>query len=384
MKKYCTGEVTGILDKIPIVENLWRKRFVVMFVLAMIKTRAVQFCEIAEELNNEAKPKSNENRIQDFFREVPLNYEQVALLLAFFMPKKGKVTLSIDRTEWDFGKFQCNILMIVAKCRDITIPLYWELLDNNSGNSNTSDRIDLLKTCIRILGVKRIGLFLGDREFIGHEWLKYLKQQGILFCVRVPKHHKITRYTNNLNDYDDFIEEKTTVEELLSKIGSRKVIRITGCMVDGIWGNMYAKKVKSKTGKDDILFLFGTAKTEYLGQFYRCRWTIECFFQNIKGRGFNLKSTHLKQAHKLKKLVAMVCIAYSFCTDMGLHYHKKIKAIPVKNHGYKANSFSRKGIDFIRSAINREWKRSIHNFLDYIIKFIRWIELNPNNIPVNF
>ena len=55
--------------------------------------------------------------------------------------------------------------MIVAKCRDITIPLYWELLDNNSGNSNTSDRIDLLKKCIRILGVKRIGLFLGDREF---------------------------------------------------------------------------------------------------------------------------------------------------------------------------------------------------------------------------
>ena len=80
----------------------------------------------------------------------------------------------------------------------------------------------------------------------------------------------------------------------------------------------------------------------------------------------------------------MVCIAYSFCANMGLHYHKKIKAIPVKNHGYKANSFSRKGIDIIRSAINREWKRSIHNFLDYIIKFIRWIELNPNNIPVNF
>ncbi len=52
MKEFCTGEVTSILDKIPIVSNLARKKFVFMFIVAMIKTRAVQFCEIAQALND--------------------------------------------------------------------------------------------------------------------------------------------------------------------------------------------------------------------------------------------------------------------------------------------------------------------------------------------
>ena len=296
-----------------------------------------------------------------------MNYEQVALLLAAFLPRRGKVTLCIDRTEWDFGKCQVNILMIVVRCKEITIPLYWELLDNNSGNSHTDDRIDLLKKCISLLGAKRIGLFLGDREFIGHKWLKFLTSQGIRFCVRVPKHHNITRLI------EGDIEEKK-VEQLL---GKRKKIRLRACMVDGVWGSVYAKREP-----DDILFIFGTTKMEYLDQLYKKRWSIECFFQNIKKRGFNLEDTHLKNLEKLKKLVAMVGIAYAFCANMGLHHHKKVKPIPVKNHGYKANSFSRKGIDLVRDGLRRDWKRATEIFYDFVLKFLRWMQINPNNLPL--
>lgn len=363
MKEYCNAEITEILDKIPIVKNKARKKFVVLFTLAMIKSRAVQFCEVAQELNAEVIASSNETRIQNFFRQVELNYEQVALLLSMFLPKRGKVTLCIDRTEWDFGKCQVNILMIVVRCKDITIPLYWEMLDNNSGNSNTDDRINLLKKCIALLGAKRIGLFLGDREFIGHRWLKFLKQQGIKFCVRVPKHHKITT-TDGLNSKTQRIE---------TWLADRKTIRLKNCMVDGIWANVYAKQLQ-----DDILFLFGTAKVEYLAQFYQKRWRIECFFQNVKRRGFNLEDTHLKALEKLKKLLALVSIAYAFAANMGLHHHRKVKPIEVKNHGYKANSFSRKGIDLIREGVRREWKNCPQIFFDFARKFLRWIKLNPN------
>jgi len=368
MKEFCTGEVTSILDKIPIVKNLARKKFVFLFVMAMIKTRAVQFREIAYALNDEVKVSSNEVRIQDFFREVTIDYEQVALLLAMFLPRRGKVTLCIDRTEWDFGLCQVNILMIVVRCKDITIPLYFELLDNKSGNSNTDDRIDLLKKCIDLLDAKRIGLFLGDREFIGHRWLKFLKDKNIPFCVRVPRHHKITRY-------DGIEESRQTVETIL---GQRKTIRIQQCMVDGIWGNVYAKRLKD----GDLLFLFGTTKVEYLAQLYKKRWCIESFFQNIKGRGFDLESTHLKNLVKLKKLVALVCIAHAFVANMGLHHHKRVEPIPIKNHGYKANSFSRKGINIIREGLRKKWKNCTERFIEFVVKFLRWMQLNPNNLPL--
>lgn len=368
MTEFCNSEITSIFDKIPIVKNLARKKFIILFILAMIKTRKVQFCEIAQCLNDKVKASSNETRIQDFFRNVELDNEQVALLLAMFLPKRGKLTLCMDRTEWDFGKCQVNILMIVVRCQSVTIPLYWELLDNKSGNSNTDDRIDLLKKCIKLLGAKRIGLFLGDREFIGHRWLKFLKEKGIVFCVRVPKHHTVIR-----DWHLDYRADK--IESLLKK---RKTVRIGNCMVDGLWGSVYAKKLK-----EDILFLFGTAKMDYLAQLYLKRWRIESFFQNIKKRGFDLESTHLKSLEKLKKMMAMVSIAYAFAENMGLHHHLKVKPIPIKNHGYKKNSFARKGIDIIREGIRKDWKICTEVFYDFVLKFLRWLQINPNkfNIP---
>ena len=53
------------------------------------------------------------------------------------------------------------------------VPLYWDLLDNRSGNSNAADRIALLGVCGQVLGRERVGLVLSDREFVGHAWFKW-------------------------------------------------------------------------------------------------------------------------------------------------------------------------------------------------------------------
>ena len=46
------------------------------------------------------------------------------------------------------------------------------MLGNRSGNSNARDRIALLQVCVKLLGKHRIGLVLGDREFVGQQWFK--------------------------------------------------------------------------------------------------------------------------------------------------------------------------------------------------------------------
>ena len=75
-----------------------------------------------------------------------------------------------------------------------------------------------------------------------------------------------------------------------------------------------------------------------MGQLYRKRWTIEACFQTFKERGFDLEKTHLKDFSKLKKLLALVSLAYSIATSMGIYMHRKVQKINTKNHGYKANS----------------------------------------------
>jgi hypothetical protein len=123
MKKFFSPKIKEIFDKVEIVGILARKKFIFSFVLGLIKSRKVQFCEVAEHLNNKTKKACNEVRIQDFFRQAKLDYGQVALLLCLFLPRKGKVRLSIDRTEWDFGQCQVNVLMVLARQGKVQVPL---------------------------------------------------------------------------------------------------------------------------------------------------------------------------------------------------------------------------------------------------------------------
>ena len=358
MKQSLTAEVTEILSKVPIVKNLARKKFMSQFTLGLIQSRNVQFCQVAQHLNDEAKVACNEVRIQDFFREVDLDYSCVAMLLLSLLPKDKKLRLCIDRTEWDFGIHQVNILMVVVGYRDLTVPLYWEMLDNNSGNSSCQQRNDLLGLCIDLIGAKRIGLVIGDREFVGHQWLKYLKDRGVSFVMRLPKHHTIHRWDGRVQ----------TVATLALR--ENKPLTLCDCLVDGIVGHVWVMLLED----GDYLFLFGTVEVKFIGQLYRKRWSIEVCFQNMKKRGFDLEDTHLQDNEKLKKLVALVSIAYAFCASLGIYYHQKIEKIRVKNHGYKANSFVRKGIDLIQ-----DWFRAENYMPDKVLNrflcFIRYIRM---------
>jgi hypothetical protein len=64
MKQSLIDEITNVLQKVPIVENLARKKFVSQYIIALVKRRNVQFCEVAQHLNESVKLASNETRIQ--------------------------------------------------------------------------------------------------------------------------------------------------------------------------------------------------------------------------------------------------------------------------------------------------------------------------------
>jgi len=321
-----------------------------------LKSRKVQLGEIAEAIQTGEDVrliKSIIHRFEDFFREVDLNYEILALCFLFCLGEKGKIRLCLDRTEWDFGRCQVNILMLTASCGQVQVPLFWELLDNQSGNSNTIQRIDLIQKAIDLIGVKRIGILIVDREFIGHQWLKYLKNNSINFCVRVPKSHKITLENG----------KKYSAEQLL---GKRKSLQLPQAMVDGIWVRVYLKRLKNK----QLLFLIGTVKyPTFLPQIYRRRWQIECFFQHLKSRGFDLESTHMTNLKKLKILLGIVGLVSVMCQTAGVYHHEKVQKIEMKKHGYKVKSFARKGLDEWRSIL----KQIPTCFEQFMAKFIRYL-----------
>lgn len=160
--------------------NAARMNFLANFIIALLKVRTVNLTEIAVTFCGKAKKDSHYKRLQRFFRSFPLDLTKIAKFIAEFLPVRGDAwTLTMDRTNWKFGKLNINILTLGIAYKGTAFPVIWMVLPKQ-GNSNTNERIQLIERFIRIFGVEKIRCLTADREFIGRDWFSYLKKTHIV------------------------------------------------------------------------------------------------------------------------------------------------------------------------------------------------------------
>ena len=339
--------------------NQVRRKFFISLLLSIILTRSVVFSEIATELNDEVEFASNIRRIQRFMKDYQLSYEQIALMIAFFLPK-GKWEVSIDRTNWQLGKKDFNILSVTVYVKGIGVPVWFEMLDNSGGNSNEGQRIDVFDKLKGLFGSGQISCVYGDREFIGQRWVGYLVKQEIDFYIRVKCNTRV------------FLSSTQTRGCYAEKLMHKRTRYLENIIVFGQRVNMVLKPLKTlkPNGKPDELLIITTLNAKSCLRAYKKRWSIEVFFQSIKKRGFNLEDTHLKEDQRLRKLLAAVCLAFVGCFAIGLFKHKKVKKIKTAKHGYKVKSFFRYGLDELRKALKRASRGKMDLLMDYFDKIL--------------
>ncbi len=166
----------------------WNKSHLKCFVLIMLAIILKQTCNLSsasKSLSIKCLPQSFYRRMQRFFATQYFDYHQISQLI-FNMFSFDKVQLTLDRTNWKWGKRNINILMLAIVYRGIAIPIVWTLL-NKRGNSDTNERIALIQRFISIFGKHRIVNVFADREFIGEQWFTWLIAKDINFCIRVKK-----------------------------------------------------------------------------------------------------------------------------------------------------------------------------------------------------
>ncbi|MFP4090868.1 MAG: hypothetical protein ACLFUB_19335 [Cyclobacteriaceae bacterium] len=110
--------------------------------------------------------------------------------------------------------------------------------------------------------------------------------------------------------------------------------------------------IKGQTNPNDeyLIVMTNTFAHRALSHYQR-RWSIETFSQSVKQRGFRLEDTHLNDVEWLRKLFALVAIAFAVCLHIGRWSDQHQKPIEMKNHGYKANSFFRHGLECWRNVL---------------------------------
>ena len=81
------------------------------------------------------------------------------------LPVKDRLVLSMDRTNWKFGDFNINILMLGITYKGIAFHLIFKLLPKRC-NSNWEERKEIMDHFVRLFGSDCIDCLVSDREFI--------------------------------------------------------------------------------------------------------------------------------------------------------------------------------------------------------------------------
>jgi len=125
----------------------------------------INLTKFAKAFPGKAKADSHYRRIQRFISDPhAVGFDRVArFVMKLFGFLDTDYYLTFDRTNWQWGKTDINILMLAVVYKGIAIPVYWLLL-NKQGNSSTRERIALLKRFVREFGKGRIIKFLADRD----------------------------------------------------------------------------------------------------------------------------------------------------------------------------------------------------------------------------
>lgn len=325
-----------------------RLKFLVLFIIALLKVQTVCLTKLAGAISGLAIKKSKVRRIQRFLAEFSLDLDMVAQLLWGFLDLEGqKVVLILDRTNWKFGSKNLNILMLSVAYQGVAVPLLWTMLDKR-GNSNETERINLLNRFIGLFGVAQIDYLVADREFIGQKWLSYLQDKGISFFIRIRE--------NALVDGKKGRKVKKLFAHL--KVNQGYFYQAPR------W--IYGVKVfvSARRGAKGWIFLISSQWTCLAIQKYARRWEIETMFKAFKTQGFHLEDSHITDLERFKKLLALLSIAFYWAYKTGIVKDKEILAIVIiKSTGRREYSFFTYGLAALAEALYQADYQTLTKFV---------------------
>src|SRR3989338_6112776 len=211
----------------------WNKARMTCFVkmlLALIVTRATNLNKLACAFASDAQQSSRYRRLQRFFSNFIIDYDMIAgFIFKIFFVANEKWYLAIDRTNWQWGKTDINILTLAIVFKGTAIPVYWELLDKK-----------------------------------------------IPFYIRI-RNNTVTTNSRDLTVDIDALFYALKPQEQRTIQGKRKVM---GC-------KLYLAGLRLSDG--DLLIVASSEEAADSIKIYGLRWEIETLFGCLKGRGFNFE-----------------------------------------------------------------------------------------------
>lgn len=116
-----------------------------------------------------------------------------------------------------------------------------------------------------------------------------------------------------------------------------------------VWGlPLFVSGLRLSSG--EYVIVVAPRQTETALSDYARLWEIETLFSCLKSRGFRLEETHLTHPERLKKLMALLAVAFCWAHIIG-EWLTRQQPLKIKKHGRKARSIFRHGFNHLRRIL---------------------------------
>ncbi len=146
--------------------NLARIKLVALLLHALCMVQSVSLYKLANAMPTDIDKESNLRCLQRFLAKYVLDLDIIARMIFPLLPVKTGLVLSMNHTNWKFGDFIINILLLGITYKWIVFPLIFSLLSKR-GNSNWEERKKIIESFIGFFEQDCIDCLVADREFIG-------------------------------------------------------------------------------------------------------------------------------------------------------------------------------------------------------------------------
>lgn len=281
----------------------------VYMVVGLILGRNVQLAKMAEQVNYDYKESSLEDRFRRF---VANNNIVVAVTFSIFIKLMLKgldedqpLVLSIDSSKTGG---QCLTLMISLGYKSRALPLCWVTFKGKKGHSSQEIQLALLEAAKALVPDQPEVILLGDGEFDGSQVVAWLAAQ--------PDWQYVCRTANDVRVY--YQDQWTSLQDLPLKPGQEIFLTHLQFTESQGVGPVNILVVWRGPEKRHWFFVTNMPTEQEAKYWYRQRFKIETLFSDIKGRGFKVDKSRLKDPARVNRLLMAVAIAYIFVVFWGV------------------------------------------------------------------
>ncbi len=289
-------------------ERLTRVRNLAWLITAIFHGRSVQLSPIATKIPARVDLLSVVRRLSRFLDHPAVRvrewYEPIARdWLASAARTTGEIRLMADGTKVGFGH---QLLIVCVAFRHRAIPLAWTWGKSSKGHSSACQQLALLKYVHGLIPKGTSVSLVGDSEFGAVEVMRHLKKWHWHYVLRQKASHQTRVPGQGWQAFGAVLSQPGQSVWLGKACLTLKPAYSTSLLAH--W----------QVGEEEPWWLATDLpdRATTLATYARRMW-VEEMFGDLKGKGFDLESTHLHTTDRLSRLTLAVALLYTWLMDIG-------------------------------------------------------------------